>query len=434
MLLSIISPSQDDISADIVNKVRSRAFYAGVLVKAALVRTQAGLSVSTVLAIASNNPMTERVPHEYGPLVLEEKWYSRDEFVAWVSTLAKTEKLQSASEQVNVKGVWIPPTTLDGLYVPSNYNYLELEWPSNMYRFMINQNTMYPPSEIPSPVRFPFFPSGLEATEWWFNVGDLTRLDLLGKITVMLPNYKARFREVEIGSKQVSFSVERLEKEATLLARLFMKNVNTRKTSSVDLVVPGNGGKFETESDFSYLKLVLVDQNTNEMLDYRDVYLTWGSLPKGVRREPSSEDILETIHQGEREDVEFKETITNSDDIVKTIAAMANTRGGVLFIGVNDDGQVVPLKEDLAVIEDRIRNWVRDWCEQSVPLTVASEKVLDQNILMVLVEQSSNRPCWIRGKGAYIRYGASNRHATRAEVEQMLRKETLGISVPTVIA
>ncbi len=417
-----------------MDKVRSRTFYAGVLVKAALVRTQAGLNVSTALAIASNNNVAERETHEYGPLILEEKWYSRDKFVDWVSTLAKTQKFQASSEQVDVKGVWMSSTTLEGLYVPSNYNYLELEWPSNLYRFMFNQNTIYPPPEIPSPVRFPFYPSGLEATEWWFNVGDLTRLDLLGKITVLLPNYKARFRDVEIGSKQVSFSVERLERETTLLARLFVKNVNTRKSSSVDQVVPSNGGKFETESDFSYLKLVLLDQKTNEMLDYRDVYLTWGSLPKGVRREASSEDILETIHQGEREDVEFKETITNSDDVVKTIVAMANTRGGVLFIGVNDDGQVVPLKEDLAVIKDKIRNWVRDWCEQPVLLTVATEKVLEQNILMVLVEQSTNRPCWIRGKGAYIRYGASNRHATRAEVEQMLRKESLGISPPVVFA
>lgn len=70
------------------------------------------------------------------------------------------------------------------------------------------------------------------------------------------------------------------------------------------------------------------------------------------------------IEQGESEKTEFKSTLrmnlfTNKKDVaietsvLKTIAAYLNTKGGVLFIGVKDDGQLIGLNDDLFENEDK---------------------------------------------------------------------------------
>jgi len=46
------------------------------------------------------------------------------------------------------------------------------------------------------------------------------------------------------------------------------------------------------------------------------------------------------VHAGESETVEFKES-WDDDSSLKSLAAFANTRGGTLFIGVDDDRHVV---------------------------------------------------------------------------------------------
>jgi ATP-dependent DNA helicase RecG len=138
---------------------------------------------------------------------------------------------------------------------------------------------------------------------------------------------------------------------------------------------------------------------------------------------------LEIIRRGETEEVEFKEDLTNRDDVLKTVVALANTNGGVLLIGVNDECQVVSFKESADVIEQKIRNWVRDGCEQPIQMEFQMRKVLNQDVMVIVVELSQDRPCWLREKGPFIRYGSNNRLASRAEVERMKDKPGLGSAV-----
>jgi hypothetical protein len=192
-----------------------------------------------------------------------------------------------------------------------------------------------------------------------------------------------------------------------------------------DHVVQENKGEFELESDWNFLMLDILDCDSSEVLDERSVHTSWGDLPKGVKWEAREQDLLEIIRRGETEAVEFKADLTNRDDIVKTVVAFANTNGGVLIIGVNDECQVVSYKENPTVIEQKIRSWVRDWCEQPVQMEFQTKKVLDQEVMLVVVKLSQDRPCWLRDKGPFIRYGSNNRLASRAEVEGM--KQTQGL-------
>jgi len=76
----------------------------------------------------------------------------------------------------------------------------------------------------------------------------------------------------------------------------------------------------------------------------------------------NDEKIMSIIQKGESESVEFKSSLrwdykqndTNKileDVIMKTIAAFANAKGGILFIGVSDDMQILGLEPDFKTLK-----------------------------------------------------------------------------------
>ena len=56
-------------------------------------------------------------------------------------------------------------------------------------------------------------------------------------------------------------------------------------------------------------------------------------------------DLLPQLAQGEDSRRQFKRDVTNADALAAELAAFANSGGGTLFIGVNDDGAVAGLGE-----------------------------------------------------------------------------------------
>ena len=60
--------------------------------------------------------------------------------------------------------------------------------------------------------------------------------------------------------------------------------------------------------------------------------------------------LIKLIASGETETVEFKETPNAA--FYKTISALANTRGGVVLLGVNGKGRVVGVKPSSRFLED----------------------------------------------------------------------------------
>lgn len=99
------------------------------------------------------------------------------------------------------------------------------------------------------------------------------------------------------------------------------------------------------------------------------------SVVAALRRDSGAVDVAAVLAAGESDRVEFKETARWNvrDDkkdarmetaIVKTVAALLNSRGGMLVIGANDEGQAIGLERDLATLRvpdyDRFELWLRD--------------------------------------------------------------------------
>ena len=127
----------------------------------------------------------------------------------------------------------------------------------------------------------------------------------------------------------------------------------------------------------------------------------------------------------ESETIELKETVV--DDIKKEIVAFANSDGGILYIGVRDNGEVVGVDNpDSTALQ--ISNMVRDSIKPDITMFVHYRTIEDaeKKIIEVIVQRGTDRPYYIakkgmRPEGVYVRQGYSSVPATDAAIRRMIK-------------
>ena len=148
--------------------------------------------------------------------------------------------------------------------------------------------------------------------------------------------------------------------------------------------------------------------------------LTWSRL--------ENVPLLDLVGRGETRHTEFKRLVHSPEKIAKSIVAFANTEGGTILIGVDDDRRITGIhseKEMLEVIYDAIRLHV----EPQVPIETEAVEYKKRLLLMVHVPESSLKPHYhvaierapdsrgeVRVKKVYTREESHNRLATADRV------------------
>lgn len=121
----------------------------------------------------------------------------------------------------------------------------------------------------------------------------------------------------------------------------------------------------------------------------------------------------------------------------KRLVAFANTKGGTLYIGVEDNGTVVGVNSaDRVTLQ--INNMVRDSIKPDITMFVHYETQVidDKQIIAVTVQEGTDRPYYLGSKGlkpsgVYVRNGTSTDPASDTAIRKMI-KETDGDSFETM--
>lgn len=126
---------------------------------------------------------------------------------------------------------------------------------------------------------------------------------------------------------------------------------------------------------------------------------------------------------------EYKREYT--DEIKKTIIAFANTLGGKIRIGINDDLSVVGVANPDEVML-QVTNMARDSIKPDIMmfLNCTTEWMEDKAVVVIEVQKGTACPYYIAGKGirpegVFVRQGASSVPATETAILKMIR-ETSG--------
>ena len=117
--------------------------------------------------------------------------------------------------------------------------------------------------------------------------------------------------------------------------------------------------------------------------------------------------------------------------LCREVIAFANSHGGTIYIGVQDDGSVIGIDNaDETLL--RLNNMVRDSIKPDVTMFVhyAVQQIEGKAVLSVAVQKGTDRPYYLASKGlkpsgVYVRNGSSTDPATDTAIRRMI-KETDG--------
>ncbi len=103
-------------------------------------------------------------------------------------------------------------------------------------------------------------------------------------------------------------------------------------------------------------------------------------------------DLHELIARGEGEELEFKQKTTHPHRISRTLVSLANTRGGLVLVGVDDAGRILGVRdaeEELFVLREAARHYIEP------PLTNLQFQEYNEDgrtVLIVTVPESRDKP------------------------------------------
>jgi len=118
--------------------------------------------------------------------------------------------------------------------------------------------------------------------------------------------------------------------------------------------------------------------------------------------------IREIIDRRENQEVELKQSFHSSQDVSKTLCAFANTLGGILFIGVDDDAHIIGVSGNIDKLQQDIS--AANQSVSPVPLTSIEVHRLDEKIVLAVVVQKSPDNSYHTFQGAiYVRSGSTTR-------------------------
>lgn len=128
-----------------------------------------------------------------------------------------------------------------------------------------------------------------------------------------------------------------------------------------------------------------------------------------------------------QEDVntEFKGVLT--PNITKEVIAFANTFGGIIYIGVSDNGEVLGI-DDIDGELLKLTNIIRDTIDPDITIFTKID-ILNKNncnVIKVSISQGTNKPYYIKSKGlkssgVYIRQGSSSVPASSEAIRNMIK-------------
>lgn len=131
-------------------------------------------------------------------------------------------------------------------------------------------------------------------------------------------------------------------------------------------------------------------------------------------------DIQSILDTGENNAVEFKTGEVRPESIAREMVAFANTQGGIILIGVGDDGMPVGLSPDKNY-EEWIMNIARNNVTPAIQVGYQEYNLGNRIIAAVNIPRGKDKPYQTLDAKYLVRVGSTNRAASQAELLRLFQ-------------
>jgi predicted HTH transcriptional regulator len=107
-------------------------------------------------------------------------------------------------------------------------------------------------------------------------------------------------------------------------------------------------------------------------------------------------DVTRIIEEGEGFEVEFKRKVTTPEKIARALIAFANTKGGHILFGVDDDGSIVGVESEKSEV-DLIHQAASEFCFPGIEPSIDIVAFDGEDVIVVYVEESRDKPHYFTG-------------------------------------
>jgi ATP-dependent DNA helicase RecG len=110
------------------------------------------------------------------------------------------------------------------------------------------------------------------------------------------------------------------------------------------------------------------------------------------------------------------------DEILKTISAFSNKRGGVILVGVTDHRRVVGADIGRNTLEN-LANYIKRETDPNVFPILDYQPIDNKTVIGIEISESVTKPVFYRNK-AYIRVGRTNQKLSSTEIRNLITNES----------
>jgi len=413
----------------------NKSYYSDVRIRCVSIRQkEKWFNALTIIRIfTKDGKFDKRDNYYYGDFHLLEHWIKPQKLLSFLNKLRK-EEIEISDEKIFIGQ---ETTFSEWKFLPRNSEYSTL--PGYLF-------TTFPSSEmrigIPNQVllshKFSFYPNIYRAMEDWGEFSDFhDRSDhRFHTILLFLPECRAYFENLKYTPKENSLFIKIKKNDSSL--KLHVKGAylikskytcfDKKPNSSVE-VIKINSNDANNIDEF---KLYLIDED-DCILDYHEENRF---SVKGMNRvfgetvevELEFKNIIkDAISMGENEVVEFKPYIKKGNpkikEILNTVIAFANTKGGNIIMGIDEHGEIEGIEKEIKkefkggkdfdkILEEYIgyiKKKISDTLNNILPIKANRYEYNSRALLIIGVPEGKYKPyANIQTNDIFIRRGANN--------------------------
>lgn len=140
-------------------------------------------------------------------------------------------------------------------------------------------------------------------------------------------------------------------------------------------------------------------------------------------------ELIEVISRGEDSRTQFKREPIGTKDLAEEMVALANTHGGIIVFGVDDDLNIVGLSEDhVRIISNEVKDAANDKVRPAIYPTTEIHRIGEQGhlVMVVTVPEGVSKP-YSDKSGSYWKKTSDSKYriTAREELQRMLQESML---------